>query len=114
MHQPRSVSRVSAHFSFARKKCGLTSAGYAIAAYGVTGPSLGAFAITIDDNRVATLSARSDVEAHGVLLYYTTNLDPNVDHTMVLEALDGGSGGQVGLVVDRWQAWGAEGMTSFR
>lgn len=92
----------------------LTGKGYAIAVYGVTGPSLGNFGITVDGNRVSTLSARSDVEAHGVLLYYTTNLDPSGSHTMILEALDGGNEGQVGLVIDRWQAWGPEGGTSFR
>jgi len=87
--------------------------GSAIAIYGVTGPSLGDFAVTIDGSLVATLSAKSDVEIHNTLLYFSTLLDPAVQHTFALQALKSGAGSQTGLVVDRWVAWGDEGKTQF-
>jgi hypothetical protein len=79
----------------------------------VTGPSLGNFGATIDGSLVATLSARSDVEIHNTLLYFSTLLDPALEHTFTIQALDGGAGGQTGLVVDRWVAWGEDGKTQF-
>jgi hypothetical protein len=79
----------------------------------VTGPTLGSFAVTVDGSLVATLSARSDVEVHNTLLYFSTLLDPAAQHTFTLQALDGGPGGQTGLVVDKWVAWGEEGKTQF-
>jgi hypothetical protein len=62
---------------------------------------------------VATLSARSDVEIHSTLLYFSTLLDPAVQHTFTIQALEGGSGGHTGLVVDKWVAWGEDGKTQF-
>jgi hypothetical protein len=79
----------------------------------VTGPSLGNFEATIDGALVATLSARSDVEIHNTLLYFSTLLDSAAEHTFTIQALDGGTGGQTGLVVDRWVAWGEDGKTQF-
>lgn len=74
---------------------------------------MGSFGVTVDGSLVATLSARSDVEIHNTLLYFSTLLDPAAQHTFTLQALDGGAGGQTGLVVDKWVAWGEEGKTQF-
>jgi hypothetical protein len=79
----------------------------------VTGASLGNFEATIDGTLVATLSARSDVEIHNTLLYFSTLLDPAIEHTFTIQALDGDTAGQTGLVVDRWVAWGEDGKTQF-
>jgi hypothetical protein len=59
------------------------------------------------------LTSRTDIETHNTLLYFSTLLDPETQHTFSLEALDGGAGGQTGLVIDKWVAWGAEGKTQF-
>ena len=74
---------------------------------------MGSFGVTVDGSLVATLSARSDVEIHNTLLYFSTLLDPAAQHIFTLQAHDGGAGGQTGLVVDKWIAWGEEGKTQF-
>lgn len=81
--------------------------------YGVTASALGSFGITIDGNRVSTLSAKSDVEGHDILLYYVTQLEGGGQHTMTLDSMESNNGGEVGLVVDRWQAWGPPGQVGF-
>ncbi|ORX36005.1 hypothetical protein BD324DRAFT_651912 [Kockovaella imperatae] len=77
--------------------------------YGVTGPSLGVFSVTIDGNDQGTYSAANSIDAHGVLLFFAGNLDAS-QHTLELEAK---SGAKIGLVIDSFVAWGPQGVVGF-
>lgn len=85
--------------------------GASILVTGVTSPSSGTYTVTLDGSIVATLAARREVVSHGTTLYFATNLDTTIPHTLVLTATaeDGG----VGLVIDSWTAYGPQGGVSF-
>lgn len=96
---------------------------------------MGSYTVTLDDVLVATLSAHNDVVTHGTVLYFTSNLDPSLSHTLVLTATGGpaaqpvlpasGNGcstleapattqaDHIGLVLDSWTAYGPKGRVGF-
>ena len=79
--------------------------------YGVTGPTLGTFTVTLDGSVVATLSAHTDIDAHGVVLFFTTNLNTATSHTLLLTAV--GDDNNTGLVIDSFIAYGQAGGVAF-
>ena len=81
--------------------------------YGVTGPTTGAYTVDLDGSLVATLDGYNDVFSHNALLYFQTNLDPALTHTLILTAAEGSESGQVGLIIDSWAANGPQGHTGF-
>jgi len=85
--------------------------GASILVTGVTSPSSGTYTVTLDGSVVATLAARREVVSHGTTLYFATNLDTTIPHTLVLTAT--AEGGGVGLVIDSWTAYGPQGGVSF-
>lgn len=74
---------------------------------GAVGPALGDFDIYLDSTLVGSLSAAADVVAHGVPLYFGTNLDTSKKHTLGIEST--GSG----LVIDAFTIWGPSGGVGF-
>ena len=85
--------------------------GASVAVYGVVGPSLGAFTINIDGTDQGTWPAASSIEAHGVVLYFGSNLDPSAEHTLKITAVAGGN--NVGLVLDSFIAFDPQGGAAF-
>ncbi|ORY23214.1 hypothetical protein BCR39DRAFT_595631 [Naematelia encephala] len=91
----------------------VTFQGASIQVTGVTAPSLGAYTVILDGSPYSTYSAEDNVTAHSVLLFFATNLDTTVQHTLLLtaEAATGSEG--VGLVIDSFIASGPQGSTGF-
>ena len=79
--------------------------------YGVTGPGLGLFNVTLDGTLMGAWSAANDVVAHGVVLYFASNVDTTAIHQVVLTATSGGSA--VGLILDSFVAYGDQGAVGF-
>lgn len=79
---------------------------------GVTGPTLGPYTVTLDGSVVASLNAYQEVEAHGVILFFTSNLNLGRVHTLALTATAGNQA-PTGLVIDSFIAYGPTGGASF-
>ena len=74
---------------------------------GAVGPSLGDFELYLDSSLVGSLSAAADVTAHGVPLYFGTNLDTSKKHTLGVKSIG------TGLVIDAFTIWGPSGDVGF-
>ena len=93
------------------RNCSELTTGASILVTGATSPSSGTFTVTLDGSIVATLSAARDVVAHGVTLYFATNLDTASPHQLILTAT--GDSGVVGLIIDSWTVYGPQGGVGF-
>ncbi|RXK42489.1 hypothetical protein M231_00043 [Tremella mesenterica] len=85
----------------------VTFQGASILIVGAVSPNLGTFTITVDSVLTATLSASSNVQAHSVPLFFTSNLDTTQKHLVSIQCTG------AGLVIDSMTIWGPSGGVSF-
>ena len=67
---------------------------------------MGEYTVTMDNTLVATMDATNAVASHDVIMFFATNLDTSVQHTLTLTA-------KGGLVLDSFNAFGPQGGVGF-
>lgn len=79
--QPKSVCANILTFTFA---------GTALYVYGVCGPEMGSFSVTVDSHPPVTLSAAASASVYDTLLYAETQLDSHQTHTVIVTNIQSG------------------------
>ncbi|KIR69437.1 hypothetical protein I314_00548 [Cryptococcus bacillisporus CA1873] len=82
--------------------------GASVMVWVVSCPSCSTFSVNLDSITVAKLDSSNNATVHGTLLYFATNLDTSVTHTLILETQGDGF-----VVIDEFTVNGPKGGIGF-
>lgn len=79
----------------------------------MTTPQTGQFTVALDGAIYATLDSSNEVAVHDIILFFASNLDTSVQHTLTLTCIKADGNIPVGLVIDSFEIHGPQGNTHF-